>query len=79
MIPPILAVRSAWVVQSDEAGAWPPTAKSAVKDVEQYLRAVRAATYTPDEASWVKIKNQAYTQAEGRADFFVGRAFRAGL
>lgn len=32
-------------------------------------------TYTPAETTWVKIKNSSYSQAEGRADFFDGRAF----
>jgi bifunctional non-homologous end joining protein LigD len=35
--------------------------------------------YTPESTTWVKIKNRAYSQAEGRADFFDGRAFRAAV
>jgi hypothetical protein len=27
-------------------------------------------TYTPEETTGVKMKNQAYPQAEGRAEFF---------
>jgi len=27
-------------------------------------------SYIPEAKTWVKIKNPAYSQAEGRADFF---------
>ena len=36
-----------------------------------------AGLYTPDRTTWVKVKNRAYSQAEGRADFFNGRTLRA--
>jgi ATP-dependent DNA ligase len=32
------------------------------------------APYTPEATTWVKIKNPGYSQAEGRAEFFVARA-----
>jgi hypothetical protein len=35
--------------------------------------------YAPEVTSWVKIKNRAYSQAEGRADFFERRASHAAL
>jgi hypothetical protein len=29
--------------------------------------------------TWVKINNRAYSQAEGRADFFDGKMYRAAV
>jgi bifunctional non-homologous end joining protein LigD len=40
------------------------------RDVEGVVAKLAAGLYTPEETSWVKIKNPAYSQAEGRADFF---------
>ena len=37
-----------------------------------------AGLYTPDRTTWVKVKNRAYSQAEGRADFFNGRVSPCG-
>jgi len=35
---------------------------------------VASGLHTPDETTWEKIKNPAYSQAEGRPDFFEARA-----
>ena len=32
--------------------------------------------YAPEATTWVKIKNPGYSQAEGRAKFFDGQAYR---
>ena len=48
-------------------------------DLEGIVAKLASGGYTPDETTWVKIKNRAYSQAEGRADFFDGRAFRAAV
>jgi hypothetical protein len=40
---------------------WPCTPDAAVIQ--------RRARYTPDATTWVKIKNQHYSQATGRQDF----------
>jgi bifunctional non-homologous end joining protein LigD len=47
------------------------------QDLEGIVAKLATGRYTPDETTWVKIKNPTYSQAEGRADFFDGRAFRA--
>ena len=47
------------------------------RDLEGIVAKLAHGRYTPDETTWVKVKNRAYTQGEGRADFFDGRAFRA--
>jgi hypothetical protein len=49
--------------------------RAAIKPVYSLaLHGIRAnsckASYTPDETTWVKIKNRAYSQAVGRKDFF---------
>jgi bifunctional non-homologous end joining protein LigD len=46
-------------------------------DLEGIVAKLARASYTPDETTWVKIKNRAYSQAEDRADFFGGRTYRA--
>jgi bifunctional non-homologous end joining protein LigD len=47
------------------------------EDVEGIVAKLASAPYTPEATSWVKIKNRAYSQAEGRHEFFDGRALRA--
>jgi bifunctional non-homologous end joining protein LigD len=47
------------------------------QDLEGIVAKLATGRYTPDETTWVKIKNPTYSQAEGRADFFDGCAFRA--
>jgi ATP-dependent DNA ligase len=47
------------------------------RDMEGIIAKLARGVYTPDETTWVKIKNRAYSQAEGRADFF-DRARAAG-
>lgn len=44
------------------------------RDMEGFVAKLARAAYTPEVTTWVKIKNPAYSQAEGRADFFDGRA-----
>jgi bifunctional non-homologous end joining protein LigD len=46
-------------------------------DLEGIVAKLGTGPYTPEAASWVKIKNRTYTQAEGRHEFFDGRAYRA--
>jgi len=43
-------------------------------DLEGIVAKLAAGRYTPQETTWVKIKNPTYSQAEGRAEFFEGRA-----
>jgi bifunctional non-homologous end joining protein LigD len=45
-------------------------------DMEGIVAKLAEGRYSPEETSWVKIKNPRYSQAEGRADFFEGRAYR---
>ncbi len=45
------------------------------RDMEGIVAKLAAGKYAPEATTWVKIKNRAYSQAEGRADFFEGRAF----
>src|SRR5690348_12861421 len=40
------------------------------QDLEGIVAKLANASYTPDATTWVKIKNPAYSQAEGRHDFF---------
>jgi hypothetical protein len=47
--------------------------------MEGVVAKLAAGLYTPDETTWVKIKNPSYTQAEGRADYFGGRTLRREL
>jgi bifunctional non-homologous end joining protein LigD len=47
------------------------------RDLEGIVPKLANAPYAPDATTWVKIKNTKYSQAEGRADFFEGRIFRA--
>ena len=39
-------------------------------DMEGIVAKLAAGRYEPAATTWVKIKNPAYSQAEGRADFF---------
>jgi len=45
-------------------------------DMEGIVAKLAHGKYTPAETTWVKIKNRAYSQAEGRARFFDGQAYR---
>ena len=45
-------------------------------DMEGIVAKLAEGRYSPEETTWVKIKNPRYSQAEGRADFFDGRAYR---
>jgi bifunctional non-homologous end joining protein LigD len=45
-------------------------------DMEGIVAKQANARYTPEAATWVKIKNPAYSQAVGRADFFDRRRAR---
>ena len=40
------------------------------RDLEGIVAKLAAGRYEPAAPTWVKIKNPAYSQAEGRADFF---------
>jgi ATP-dependent DNA ligase len=46
-------------------------------DMEGVVAKLAQGRYTPEETTWVKVKNPQYSQAEGRTDFFDGRAYRA--
>jgi bifunctional non-homologous end joining protein LigD len=46
------------------------------QDLEGIVAKLASGRYTPEETTWVKIKNSAYTQAEGRHDFFDSRTAR---
>jgi bifunctional non-homologous end joining protein LigD len=48
-------------------------------DLEGIVAKLARAPYTPGATTWVKVKNPAYSQAEGRAEFFEGRAYAAAL
>jgi ATP-dependent DNA ligase len=39
-------------------------------DMEGIVGKHKTALYTPEETSWVKIKDRAYSQAIGRHEFF---------
>ncbi len=43
-------------------------------DLEGIVAKRKDGLYTPEETSWVKIKNARYSQAEGRDEFFEKRA-----
>ena len=47
------------------------------RDLEGIVAKLASTAYAPEASNWVKIKNRAYSRAEGRADFFDGRAYRA--
>lgn len=47
------------------------------RDMEGIVAKRSDGAYTPEATTWVKIKNPAYSQAEGRADFFDARAGRS--
>jgi ATP-dependent DNA ligase len=49
------------------------------RDMEGIVAKLAYGTYTPDETTWVKIKNPNYSQAEGRAESFEGRTLRRQL
>jgi ATP-dependent DNA ligase len=40
------------------------------RDMEGIVAKLAAGRYEPGATTWVKVKNRAYSQAEGRADFF---------
>jgi ATP-dependent DNA ligase len=46
------------------------------RDMEGIVAKLGSAQYTLGETTWVKIKNQHYSQAVGRADFFDRRKRR---
>jgi hypothetical protein len=46
------------------------------RDMEGIVAKLARGAYTPEETTWVKIRNPASSQV-GRAEFFDGRAFRA--
>ena len=48
-------------------------------DLEGIVAKRKDGLYTPEETSWVKIKNPRYSQAEGRADLFNGWAYRMSV
>lgn len=43
------------------------------QDLEGIVAKLSNGRYEPDAPTWVKIKNRAYSQAEGRAEFFDGQ------
>ena len=43
------------------------------QDLEGIVAKLAAGRYEPEATTWVKVKNPAYSQAEGRADFFDAR------
>ena len=47
------------------------------QDLEGIVAKRRDGLYTPEETSWVKIKNRSYSQAEGRHEFFGKRSSAA--
>ncbi len=44
------------------------------RDLEGIVAKLATGLYAPEATTWVKIKNPAYSQAEGRADFFDARS-----
>jgi ATP-dependent DNA ligase len=46
-------------------------------DLEGIVAKRKDGLYTPEETSWVKVKNPQYSQAEGREELFERRAARA--
>src|SRR4029079_1635286 len=46
-------------------------------DLEGIVAKRKDGLYTPEETSWVKIKNPHYSQAEGRHEFFEKRSATA--
>ena len=40
------------------------------QDLAGIVAKLASGRYKPDATTWVKVKNRAYSQAEGRADFF---------
>ena len=44
------------------------------KDLEGIVAKRKDGRYTPEETTWVKIKNPAYSQTEGRRELFEKRA-----
>ena len=47
------------------------------QDLEGIVAKHKHGLYPPEKTSWVKINNRAYSQAEGRHEFFEVRAARA--
>jgi len=47
-------------------------------DMEGVVAKLKDGLYTPEETSWIKVKNRAYSQAEGRHDFFDQRRRAVG-
>ena len=39
-------------------------------DLEGIVAKLKTGLYTPEESSWVKIKNRNYSQMEGRRELF---------
>ena len=50
----------------------PLFAAACSNDLEGIVAKLAKGRYEPDATTWVKIKNRAYSQAEGRAEFFEG-------
>jgi ATP-dependent DNA ligase len=46
------------------------------QDMDGVVAKQAAGLYTPEATTWVKIKNPAYSQAEGRREFFNRRRAR---
>src|SRR5215831_11403913 len=46
------------------------------RDLEGIVAKLATGRYDPGATTWAKIKNRAYRQAEGRADFFDARLVR---
>jgi hypothetical protein len=49
------------------------------RDMEGIVAKLAGGAYTPEGTTWVKIKNPGYSQAEGRAEFFEGRALHIAI
>jgi bifunctional non-homologous end joining protein LigD len=43
------------------------------QDLEGIVAKLAKGRYDPNDTTWVKIKNRAYSQAQGREEFFEGR------
>ena len=53
--------------------------EACARDLEGIVAKRLNGLYPPETTTWVKIKNRSYSRAEGRAEFFDGRAFRAAI
>jgi ATP-dependent DNA ligase len=47
-------------------------------DLEGIVAKRKDGVYTPDETTWVKIRNPRYSQMEGRRELFEKRAVAVG-